>query len=232
MATEKKTTWDVTVNGIEVCCEYWPIEANTSTIRLRIPLANPEHANGKDCYDYLDGTRQDASYWVEYTGPEYGCPTEHYTEKGGQKHGATVGFEVCWDGDWVYGKPVNSPFSLTDDANLELLCEQSESESYPGSFFTVLKKEVAQAILDSLQPQLEQSNDLKTLALLESKRVPEGIKKEDHLPFIEAVLRWLDAEQSAALDADATVRSFSLFNEQVQYFRDYERLTGQKWGKE
>lgn len=232
---EQQTNWTIEVEGITLSCNYWPIEANETRIGVNIPLAAPDKVNGANCHNYVDGIKQDQKYWKEYTGPEHGCPEEYYTEKGGQQHGPTVSFGVDWDGERVWGGPSNSPFTLSDP-NLNRLCCWEESSLhkenpavYKSSHFLRLKPEVARAIRDSLFAQIENTADLKTRALMESWRVPEGMNREDHLPFVEACLLWLDDEQNAALDADSTARSFSLFGQQIEYQRDYERLTGRKW---
>jgi hypothetical protein len=65
---------------------------------------------------------------------------------------------------------------------------------------------------------------LKAAAETALAAVPEGANKEDCLPFVEATLKYWDAKQAAALDADDTAASFEAAEEQIQYQRDYERL--------
>lgn len=233
----QKTNWEVVVNGITLRCNYWPIEANENRIMVAVPLAAPDRVCGSDCYDYVDGVRQDARYWKDYPEDEDpDNPNNFYTLRGGQPHPPHAGFEVSWVGDWVHGQPTSSPFTLRDP-NLDALCDYDHyfewkddgGKTHRSGPSTVLKPEVARAVYQSLLPRIERSGDLKTRALVEAGRVPAGVRKEEHLPFVEAVLRWLDAEQAEALEADNTAHSFRVAGEQLQYRDDYERLTGRKW---
>lgn len=225
----EEITWTVDVAGVPLNCTYWPGPANTTVIRVSVPLAHPETVSGEDCYPYVNGVRQSVRYLKDYDDGTYEVP-------GGQPHPGVTPFEVTWGGERVYGKPVNSPHTI-QDANLDALCiydhyytwQSDDGYEHTSGPFTVFRKEVSRAIHASLQPFLEQSGDLKTRALVTLQEVPAGVAKEDYLPFVEAMCRYLDAEQGAALDADDTARSFTLANEQIQYRRDYERLTGRPW---
>ena len=69
------------------------------------------------------------------------------------------------------------------------------------------------------------------LALAALERVPAGTIKEDHLPFVQAVLQYLDARQGEAFAADSMAQSFAIANEQLMYFSEFRRLAGRQWDR-
>jgi hypothetical protein len=214
--------WTVTIESIDLACRYWPGPCNEDVIRVAFPLAHPERAEGRDCDTYKDGVTLPSRRYVDYpVDDNRDNPANYHVIPGGRSHGPTTPFEVFFAEGYASGKPSNSPFSLADP-NVEKLC------AHDGKFVR-MRPEIAATIVASLRPLIARADDPKLIAKEAARRVPTGTSKEDFLPFVTAVLRYLDRSQSRAMDRDEAAASFAVAGEQVRYREDFRRLTGREF---
>ncbi len=69
----------------------------------------------------------------------------------------------------------------------------------------------------------------KAATLLVVDKVPTGTVKEDFLPYVRAALTYWGRVQQKALDDDNTRASFQAAEQQIKFFREFEKLTGRKF---
>lgn len=101
----------------------------------------------------------------------------------------------------------------------------------PGEFGT-FRRATPDLIAATWAAVAQEARTPRNLAQEAARRVTDGTRKEDWLPFVTAVLQWLTLELCEAFDRDDTGATFDLEGERVKYLADFRRLTGRDFDRE
>lgn len=189
---------------------------------------------GRKLDRYLDRPWAPGRFRVEFEGLSIGA--ERDTTNGNRYTGIVEiedGQAICWE----LGDPVDdhSPSNVWDhdffgsgskgSAILDRIAPYTKDRLTPNTFRRIAP-ELAAAIRAADPTAEARRNSPRQLALDLAERVPAGVRKEDFLPFVTAVLQYLGAAQGQALDRDEPAASFGIAGEQIRYLADFRRLAG------